>query len=70
MRKDDYKTEKANLEYWFDKEYMKQDQKFRRLIALNKMCDDGTDPSEALMELYQEAETKRLRIQELEQKLS
>lgn len=55
-----------NLRSWFFGEYTKQEQKFRRLRTLNFVCDDGSDPYDALIALYQDAEIKRNRIQELE----
>ena len=58
--------EHAELLLWFDREYGYKEQKLRRLIALNKLTDDGKDASKALIELYNEAEEKRKRIQELE----
>ncbi|MGN1200845.1 MAG: hypothetical protein ACI4R8_01085 [Candidatus Caccovivens sp.] len=55
-----------NLQYWFDNVYSYKEQKYRRLIALDKLDDDGMSGQEKLEELYHEAETKRVRIQELE----
>lgn len=60
-----------NIEYnklknWFDSEYTYKEQKFRRLIALNKLDDDGIDAKTKLTELYIEAESKRTKIQMLE----
>ena len=61
-----YQLEYNELKYWFDKTYAYKEQKYRRLIALNKADDDGISAETKLNELYAEAETKRLRIQELE----
>lgn len=54
------------LKSWFDNDYTYKEQKYRRLIALGKTDDDGIDAQTKLSGLYQEAETKRARIQELE----
>ena len=54
------------LKDWFNNEYSYKEQKLRRLIALNKLDDDNMDASLKLNMLYNEAETKRLRIQMLE----
>lgn len=55
------------LKLWFDTEYTKQEQKYRRLRTLNKLCDDGSNPESKLLELYNLAEQKRLEIQQLEE---
>ena len=54
------------LKHWFNTEYLYKEQKFRRLIALNKLDDDGIDAKTKLTELYIQAELKRIKIQELE----
>ena len=59
-------TEWYNLRDWFETEYTYKEQKYRRLIALNKPDDDGIDCQIKLTALYEEAEIKRKRIQELE----
>lgn len=59
-------TEYDNLTKWFKEDYTHYEQKYTRLIALQKLCDDGSDPNTKLLELYEEAETIRKRIQELE----
>lgn len=64
------KQEKDNLKYWFDKYYTEHEQKYRRLHSLNKLTDLGKDPYNELINLYNEAEIKRARIQELERLLS
>lgn len=61
--------ENISLTDWFDGYYATHEQKYRRLIALNKPDDDGVSASEKLTALYNEAEEKRARIQELEQLL-
>lgn len=50
-----------DLKRWFDVDYARKEQKYRRLIALG---DSSVEP--LLLELYKEAEIKRARIQELE----
>lgn len=54
------------LKDWFTHYYTEHEQKYNRLIALEKLCDDGSNPQTKLLALYNEAETKRARIQELE----
>ena len=54
------------LKQWFDVEYARLEQKYRRLHTLNKFCDDGTRPFDQLILLYEEAERKRKQIQDLE----
>lgn len=61
-----WENEINELKNWFDEEYSKQEQKFRRLRTLNILCDDGAEPYDALIKLYNDAEVKRKRIQELE----
>ena len=63
--------QKAQQEYqeqkdWFDVEYARKEQKYRRLHSLGKLTDNGKDPYQELINLYKEAEIKRARIQELE----
>lgn len=55
----------TELKHWFDTEYTKLEQKYRRLRTLNKLCDDGSNPETKLLELYNMAEEKRLEIQRL-----
>lgn len=59
-------NEMADLKYWFNNYYTIQEQKLRRLETLNILTDNGEIPHDALLNLYNEAETKRSRIQELE----
>lgn len=54
------------IKEWFEEEYTYKEQKFRRLISLNKLDDDGIDAKTKLTELYIEAESKRTKIQMLE----
>ena len=61
-----YKNELNQLKQWFDVEYMRAEQKYRRLHTLQLLCDNGTTPYDMLIWLYKEAEVKRKRIQELE----
>lgn len=58
--------ELSALKQWFDEEYTKNEQKFRRLNTLNLLTDNGKNPYEELINLYNEAEIKRKRIQEIE----
>ena len=55
------------LKNWFDTTYRYKYEKYTRLIALNKLDDDGIDPNEKLLALYEEAEDTRRQIQELEE---
>lgn len=55
-----------SLKNWFDTIYTYKEQKYRRLLALNKNDDDGISGQTKLNSLYLEAEEKRARIQELE----
>ena len=55
-----------NLTRWFDVYYMQHEQKYRRLYTLKILTDDDKDPYAELLSLYQEAEIKRKRIQEIE----
>lgn len=59
-------NEKIELLEWFDGYYAQHEQKFRRLHTLNKLTDEGKNAYNALVELYNEAELKRRRIQEIE----
>lgn len=65
-----YSIEYFDLKKWFEKIYTYKEQKYRRLISLNKSDDDGVDGQTKLTALYEEAEEKRKRIQELENLLS
>lgn len=56
----------AELKQWFSGYYTEHEQKYNRLIALGKNCDNGDDPQIKLIALYNEAEVKRARIQQLE----
>lgn len=59
-------NEYNNLINWFNNEYSKLEQKYRRLYTLKLYCDNGEHPYDKLLALYEEAEAKRRRIQELE----
>lgn len=63
-------NEHYSLVEWFDVEYARKEQKLRRLHTLGKITDMGANPYDELIKLYNEAETKRARIQELERLLS
>lgn len=58
--------ELERLKKWFDTDYARQEQKYRRLIALGKTDDDGVSADIKLNDLYLLAENNRSRIQELE----
>lgn len=55
-----------SLKNWFNGYYTEHEQKYRRLYSMRIYCDDGSDPYQQLMLLYQTAEKNRKRIQELE----
>lgn len=55
------------LKWWFDDEYLKQEQKLRRLRTLKLLTDDNKDPYNELIKLYNQAEEHRKRIQFLEE---
>lgn len=57
----------AELTNWFNTTYRYKHEKYTRLIALNRLDDDGVDPNEKLLALYEEAEDVRRQIQELEE---
>lgn len=59
-----------NLKGWYENYYSQHEQKYRRLHTLGKTTDEGKDPYNELINLYNEAEIKRARIQELERLLS
>lgn len=54
------------LKNWFNTYYAEHEQKYRRLNTLKQLTDELEDPYNKLLELYQEAEIKRKRIQEIE----
>lgn len=56
----------ADLKAWFFDYYTIHEQKYRRLIFLNYLDDDGGDPNQKLAALYEEAENKRTQIHSLE----
>lgn len=58
------------LKNWYNNYYTQHEQKYRRLHSLGKLTDEGKDPYNELINLYNEAEIKRARIQELERLLS
>lgn len=62
----DYILETNRIKQWFSTYYTEHEQKYQRLIRLNLLCDDGELATRALERLDEEAETKRRRIQELE----
>lgn len=66
MEREEIEMNIWQLHNWFETYYTQHWQKYNRLIALGKLTDEGTDPNEELLKLYETAETKRKRIQELE----
>ena len=60
----------TELKEWYDIEYARKEQKYRRLHTLGKLTDEAKNPYNELINLYNEAEIKRARIQELERLLS
>lgn len=65
-----YTDEINSIKNWFNDYYTIHEQKYRRLYSLKLDCDDGAAPYDKLLVLYNEAEIKRARIQELERLLS
>lgn len=59
-------NEICDIKYWFNTYYTEHEQKYRRLNTLKQLTDELEDPYNKLVELYQEAEIKRKRIQEIE----
>lgn len=64
------RNEMNDIKYWFDTVYGYQEEKYRRLVALNKTDDDGVSAAEKLNALYLEAEEKRAQIQALEAEIA
>ena len=60
----------ATLKNWYETYYTQHEQKYRRLHSLGKLTDEGKKPYDELIKLYNEAEIKRARIQELERELN
>lgn len=67
---DNINIEIEELKFWFDSFYARNEQKYRRLIALNLLDDDGNSPQEKLQQLFIQAEIKRKQIQTLESQYS
>lgn len=65
-----WSSELSSLKLWFNTYYAEHEQKYRRLYTLKVYCDDGKYPYDKLIDLYNEAEYKRARIQELERLLA
>ena len=63
-------NEIENLKSWFTNDYTIHEQKYRRLYTLGLNDDDGLSGYNKLIQLYNEAEIKRARIQELERLLN
>jgi len=66
IEKKEARDEIKTLKRWFDFYYTQHEQKYRRLIALGDLTDDGNNPEDVLMDLYREAEINRKTIQDLE----
>lgn len=66
MEREQINMEIWQLTTWFDTYYAQHEQKYNRLIALDRLTDNGENPHDKLIELYETAETNRKRIQELE----
>ena len=64
--KDILELELTECKKWFDEVYNYKEQKYRRLQVLGLKDDDGNNVEQKLIELYNQAETYRKRIQELE----
>lgn len=58
------------LKNWFETTYRYKDEKYNRLIILDKLDDDGVSPEIKRKELYEEAENIRAEIQRLEEELN
>lgn len=69
-QKQEIENELNNLYSWYDNYYLQHEQKYRRLHTLGRLTDEGANPYDELIKLYNEAEIKRARIQELERLLS
>ena len=67
-RKQRYVNQEKLIELtnWFNTTYRYKIEKYTRLIALEKPDDDGISAETKLKKLYEEAEEKRYKIQELE----
>lgn len=63
---DKLQNEINELKIWFNTYYTEHEQKYRRLNTLKQLTDELEDPYNKLVQLYQEAERKRKRIQEIE----
>lgn len=69
-QKELYQQEINKLTEWYSTYYTHHEQKYRRLHSLGKLTDEGNNPYDELIKLYNEAEIKRARIQELERLIS
>lgn len=69
-QKDKALQEIDDIKQWFDVDYARLEQKYRRLYTLKLYCNDGSYPYDKLIDLYNEAEYKRARIQQLERVIS
>lgn len=69
MQREEIEMNIWQLQTWFDTYYTQHEQKYNRLIALDRLTDNGENPHDKLIELYETAEINRKRIQELEKML-
>ncbi len=69
MNAEELRAEIWVLGLWFENEYTKDEQKFRRLSTMGRLCDDGSDPNAKLIALYEEAEENRAKIKQYEKML-
>ena len=51
------KKELVQLKEWYDIKYAQREQKLRRLHTLGKLTDEGNDPYNELINLYNEMES-------------
>lgn len=63
--KEKYERELSELEKWFLTEYREMFEKYTRKVTLNRVMKNGISPQTALSDLYDFAETKSDRINQL-----
>lgn len=66
IKQHELQEEYNTLVEWFNTDYTKDEQKLRRLYTMQKLTDNNTNPYDELLLLYEQAESKRRRIQEIE----
>ena len=64
---DDLTNQMVRKRNWFNSYYMEHEQKFRRFLALR--IGDSEEVKTELLALYNEAETTRHEIQEIEEQI-